>query len=179
MDIKSVALDMYPYWLMGAGVLIATALAGFKKVLRIEKPAVIQWIKFLGIITVYRVLLFKLFPNFGHLQDAAKNIAIIPWPLTLTVFWEDACHGLPLYLLRKIIGTKWWTWFIHVPLTALVMFEFGLGHLYQGVPAALLFSCYIPYSIKLGEKYGWGTVMLGHTLFDLTTILSIKFLLGV
>jgi hypothetical protein len=172
------ALAMYPYWLLGAGVLIATAVAGYKDVIRVEKPALISFLKFIGVLTLYRVILFTLFPHFGPFADSAKNVLTIPWPLTLTVFWEDACHGLPLYLLRKLIGTKKWTWPIHGLLTAIVMLEFGLGHVYQGVGAAALLSLYIPYSIKLGEKFGFGTVMICHTLFDLSTILTLKFLLG-
>lgn len=178
MDIKSVALQMYPYWILGAVVLAATVKAGFKDLIRVEKKAVLNWVRFLFFITMYRIILFRLFP--GSWQESAKNIAIIPWPLTLTVFWEDACHGLPLLILQKLIGTdKWWKWLIHGPLTALVMVEFGLGHVYQGIIPAMLLSLYIPYSIRLAKKFGFGTVMIGHTLFDLVTILTVKFLMGV
>lgn len=173
------ALQMYPYWLLGAGVLAATALAGYKNLIRIEKKAILDWMKFLCVITIYRIALFKLLPHMDYLQNSARNISIIPWPLTLTVFWEDACHGLPLLMLRKLIGTKKWTWPIHGILTAVVMLEFGLGHVYQGLISAALLSLYVPYSVALGDKYGFGTIMICHTLFDLTTILSIKFLLGV
>lgn len=177
MDLKSIALIMLPYWILGAFVLLATYLAGQKEVIRVQKSSVLGFIRFLGIITFYRVVLFKFFH--GHFEESAKNISIIPWPLTLTVFWEDACHGLPLYLLRKWIGTdKWWKWLIHGPLLAMVMLEFGLGHVYQGVFAACLLSLYVPYSIKMGEKHGFGTVMVCHTLFDLATILTMKAMFG-
>lgn len=166
---------MYPYWLLGAGVLVGTWLAGYKKDIRIEKPALKEWARFLGVITVLRVILFKFLPH-QHIQEVAKNISVIPWPLTLTVFWEDACHGLPLLLIQRLIGTKKWTWPIHGFLIGLVMLEFGLGHVYQGLWAALFLSCYVPYSIKLGKKYGFGTVMIGHTMFDLVTILTVKLL---
>lgn len=179
MDMKSIAAVMYPYWLMGAFVLWATIKAGHKEVVRVEKKAVFGWMKFLVLITCYRLIMFKLFAHNAHLQETAKNVTLIPWPMTLTVFWEDACHGLPLLLLRNFIGTdKWWKWLIHAPLMAMVMLEFGLGHVYQGAGAAMLLSLYIPYSIHMGRKYGFGTVMVGHTLYDLTTILSLKFMLG-
>lgn len=179
MDLKSMAAVMYPYWLMGAFVLWATVKGGYKNEIRVEKKAVWNWIKFLAIITCYRVVMFKLFAHSKTLEESAKVITQIPWPLTLTVFWEDACHGLPLLLMMKFIGTdKWWKWLIHVPIIAMVMLEFGLGHVYQGPIAAFALSFYIPYSIRLGRKFGFGTVMIGHTLYDLTTILSIKFLLG-
>jgi hypothetical protein len=178
MDLKTMALAMYPYWLLGAAVLIATAVAGYKDVIRIEKPALKDFCKFLGVITLYRIALFALFRHTAYVQGAASNISIIPWPLTLTVFWEDACHGLPLFLIKKLINGRKWLMPLYYVLMATVMLEFGLGHVYQGVVAACMLSLYIPYSIKLGEKYGFGTVMVGHTLFDLTTILTVKLLLG-
>ena len=114
-----------------------------------------------------------------RLHSAAKNISIIPWELTLSVFWEDSCHGLPVLLLQLFLGTdKKWKWAIHALCTAIVMVSFGLGHVYQGIFAACLISFYIPYSIKIGKQYGFGTVMLCHTLYDLTTLLSLKLLVG-
>ena len=178
MDLKTMALQMYPYWLLGAGVLAATALAGLKKVIRVEKPALLKWVKFLGILTAYRVILFTLFPHFGPFESSAHNVLMIPWPLTLTVFWEDACHGLPLFLLKQAIGDRKWLKPFYWALVGMVMLEFGLGHVYQGVAAAAMLSLYIPYSIKIGEKVGFGTVMIGHTLFDLVTVLTLKCLLG-
>jgi hypothetical protein len=120
-----------------------------------------------------------MFPNASLIKDAANNIKIIPLMATLTVAWEDCCHGMLLLLLRKWIGTqKWWTFPIHGIATLILMTEFGFGHLYQGLFAALLLSLYVPYSIRLGKQYGWGTVMICHTLFDFSTILTMKLLVG-
>lgn len=176
MDMKVIIAAMYPYWIAGAMMVLATIVAGRKDVVRIEKKAVLSWIRFLCFVTLYRIFLFKMFPHV--FSGPAKAISIIPWPMTLTVFWEDACHGLPLYILRLILGTKKWTWPIHGLLMLAMMLEFGMGHMYQGIYAACALSLYIPYSISLGKKYGFGTVMLGHTLYDLTTVLSIKLLSG-
>lgn len=178
MDFKSIATSMYPHWILGALMIFATINAGYKDFVRIDKNAIKRWIKFLLILTAYRILAFKLWPG-NHFRDAANNIIQIPWALTLTVFWEDSSHGLPLLLIRHLIGTKRWTWPIHALLTAILMLEFGLGHTYQGIFSAILLSLYVPYSVMLGKKYGFGTVMIGHTLFDLTTILSLKFLMSI
>lgn len=169
---------MYPCWLLGAAVIWATVKAGYGNLVRVERPAIMNFVRFLCVVTLYRIALFKLFPHAHMIEEAGKNLSLIPWPLTLTVFWEDACHGLPLLLLRQFLGTKKWTWPIHGFLTLMVMLEFGLGHVYQGLLPAALLSLYVPYSIRLGKKYGFGTVMLGHTLWDLSTIISIKFILG-
>lgn len=179
MDLKTVALAMYPYWIMGAFAIVAAIKGGHKDAVRVEPKAVGAFLKFLCVITLYRAVLFKLFPNFGMFKEAGHTITSIPWQLTLTVFWEDACHGLPLLLLQRFIGTeKWWAKAINFIALAFVMIEFGLGHVYQGLIAATLLSFYIPYSIKMGKKFGFGTVMICHTLYDLSTILSLKFLLG-
>lgn len=178
MDVKTMAAMMYPCWIIGALILIATVCAGQKNVIRVEKPALVKWLKILCMLTVYRVILFTLFPNFSVFKHAHDAMSIIPWPMTLTVFWEDACHGLPLFLLKKWIGDKKYGKYAYKAALILVMVAFGLGHVYQGAAAAIMLSFYIPYSIKLGEKYGFGTVMIGHSLFDLSTILAVKFLLG-
>lgn len=169
---------MYPYWLIGAFSVAATVAAGYKHLVRVEKRAVFAFVKFMAMITVYRAIFFQLFGNFKYVKDAVANISIIPWEATLTVFWEDACHGLPLLLLRQLIGTKKWALPIHLLATLAVMVEFGMGHVYQGIFAATLLSFYIPYSIRLGKKFGFGTVIVCHTLYDLITIVSIKLLTG-
>lgn len=176
MDLKSMVLVMYPYWIAGALMIWATVKTGNKEAVRVEKKGIKEFCKFIFVITLYRILLFKLFHN--HFHDTAKAVTQIPWVLTLTVFWEDAMHGLPLLLIRNFIGNKWWSKPVNLLLTAVVMLEFGLGHVYQGVLSAVLLSFYIPYSVKMGKKHGFGTVMICHTLYDLTTVLSLKFLLG-
>lgn len=170
------ALTMYPYWIMGAFMVWATLRTRSKDLVRVEIPAVFNWVRFLITITFLRILVIKLFPAQFH--EATKDMTDIPWPLTLTVFWEDAMHGLPLVLIRRFLGTAKWTWPIHGILMAIVMLEFGLGHVYQGVPAAMLLSLYIPVSMNLGKKYGFGTVMIGHTLYDLFTVLTLKMMMG-
>lgn len=177
MDFKSIALIMYPYWLLGAIMVWATIKTGHKDLVRVEKKGVKSWLKFLFILTVYRFLMFKLF-SFGKVADTSA-VSQIPWPLTLTVFWEDACHGLPLLLIRNFIGKEWWTGPVNILLTLIVMLQFGLGHTYQGVAAAVALSFYIPVSIHMAKKYGFGTVMICHTLYDLVTVLSLKYLFGV
>jgi hypothetical protein len=176
MDLKTMALSMLPFWLLGLFVVVMTILAGQKNVLRIEKPAIKKWLEFLLTLTIYRFVLFKLFPHFSLFTEAQKNISTIPWQLTLLVFWEDATHSLPLFFLKRWIGERKWLKPLYFACLALVMVEFGLSHLYQGLGACLLLSFYIPYSIKAGEKYGFGTTMVAHTLFDLVTVLTLKML---
>lgn len=176
MNAKDLAIAMYPHWLIGIFVIWATIKAGYSDLLRFDKKAILGWVRFLILLTVYRIGMFKLFPV--HFSAASEPASIIPWPLTLTVFWEDALHILPLILLQKLIGTRKWTWPIHAIATAIMMVEFGSGHIYQGFPAACMLSLYIPIVTRMGKKNGLGTVMLCHTLYDLCTILTIKFFMG-
>jgi hypothetical protein len=178
MTFKEIALNMWPCWALGAYMLYATAKSQFKDLLRIEKKPLIKWSVFLLFLTVYRILTVKYLAETEMYKDALKNVAVIPWQATLTVFWEDACHTLPLVLLRRMLGTKWYMLPVHFLLLALVTLSFGSGHIYQGYIVSAFLMLYIPFTMKLGEKYGFGTIMAGHTLYDLSTILAIKWMLG-
>ena len=176
MEFKTIAELLYPYWLLGIAIIFAVICAGQKNLLRIEKKPVKKWISFLAFITVFRFLLSKLLDFHGI--GSPNNFNFLPWYVSLTVFWEDVAHGLPLVILKKLIGTKWWTNFIHLPLLAVVMIEFGLGHAYQGLFAMALLSFYVPYSMRVGTKYGFGTVILCHVLYDAATLLFVQYILG-
>jgi hypothetical protein len=178
MDFKTIAEIMAPYWALGILVIYLVILSGHKSLVRVEKIPLLKWGIFLGLITVYRLTLIKLFPGFRGMGQSAGNIAFLPWTVALTVFWEDACHGLPLLILKKLLPkTRVWS-LIYILVMGLTMIEFGSGHLYQGPMAALFLSFYIPYSVNKGERYGFGTIMLCHMMYDLVTILFTKYMLG-
>lgn len=179
MDFQTIASAMWPCWVFGAGMLYATKKSDHADLLKVDKKALSKWGIFLLLLTVWRIFSFKFYAHSEHFKDSLKAVDQIPWQATLTVFWEDACHGLPLVLLQRLIGTKkWFTKPINYIALLVTMVAFGLGHLYQGVFSAVLLSFYIPYSMKLGKKYGFGTVMLGHMMYDLSTILAIKWMMG-
>lgn len=170
MDFSTIASIYWPYWLLGLAMIFATKKSEYKELMRVEIKSVVKWIIFLVFLTIYRIVMFKNFPDQFALTDNQKSLSIISWPITLLVFWEDATFGLPLLLLRKILGTRWFTFPIHLIAMLTVMFSFGLGHTYQGIGAAMLLSLYVPASVSIGGKRGFGTVMINHTLYDLATI---------
>lgn len=172
MDMKDIALNMWPAWMLGIAMLYATWRSKYKELLRIDWKAVRNWTIFLVLLTLWRMWTI----NRLDIQ-ALEGAAMIPWQSTLTVFWEDACHGMPLVLLRKYLGTKWFTWPIHILALLIVMIAFGAGHVYQGIGAAIVLSFYIPLSMDIGKKNGFGTVMIGHVLYDLFTVLCIAWAL--
>ena len=85
---------------------------------------------------------------------------------------------MPLVLASLMFQkSKMYSW-LSKPLLVLVMLSFACGHIYQGLFPALAISLYIPVAMKMGKKYGFGTVMISHMLYDMSTLLSIRWMLG-
>ena len=178
MDFRTIAEFMYPYWILGALVMMAVVCAGQRRLLRIELKPILKWCLCLILITAIRLFLLNTF-DYSGLFGKPTGLMMIPWVASFTVFWEDACHGLPLVILGSLIGTeRRWARAVNKLAMILVSVSFGLGHLYQGPLVELILSFYVSYSVKYGKKYGFGTVIICHTLFDLVTFLFIKYFMG-
>lgn len=163
---------MYPYWILGAAILAATANAGLKDLIRVQRSSVVAWIYFLCAATLVRIASFPLLSGFGHIQDGISGVKTIPWAATLTVFWEDASFVLPLVIMKDaLIGKLRYLWY---PIAFVFAISFASGHLYQGYLASLLTILYLYLSYNMGKKYGFGTVMICHSLYDLFTVLTVK-----
>lgn len=84
-----------------------------------------------------------------------------------SVWWEDLFFAAPyLFLIRKY-GWKKSLWAL--PLFVLTTAMFGLGHLYQG-PSGWISVIYPAISIGYGLRYGLGTMMVFHVLYDVVVI---------
>lgn len=177
MEFKEIAEHLYPFWILGVMIMGLVITAGHGYLLRIEKKQIVKWTKFLLYITLWRMFLSK-FLNFHGIGASPQSVNFLPLAVAATVFWEDACHGLPLFIFKKL--TKGWKWAkpLYWLLLSLVMIEFGMGHVYQGVLSAAILSFYIPFSVKMGEKHGFGTVMLCHMMYDFVTLFFVKYLMG-
>jgi hypothetical protein len=180
MDVfKQFALNMYPFWILGILVIGSVIASGNKSLLRIKRKPLIKWIGFLAFITAIRFVLYRIAMLSETSHHMHQAVAMFPWYVGLTVFWEDAAHGLPLLILRKLLSkSNKYIKLLYYPVLLAVMVEFGIGHLYQGILPAMLLSFYIPYSVKVGEKNGFGTVMIGHMLYDIVTLLSVQYFIG-
>jgi hypothetical protein len=176
MSMGEIALRMWPYWAVGFSIIGITLKSKYKNLLEIKKESLVGFFKFLGMLTIYRLFMFTIFKDF--FSGSAHVVSQIPIFMTLLTPWEDATHGLPLLILQKVIGTKKWTWPIHGIIMAVVMLHFLQGHLYQGLIPACMLSLYIPISIHLAKKHGYGTVMLCHIVYDFSTILTMRIMLG-
>lgn len=179
MTFSEIAQMMYPYWIMGVIMMAIVFISPYRKLLRIEPRKVLHFMQILGIITIYRILVFTFLKGNDDLNNMVSGAMTIPWQASLTVFWEDAMHTLPLAIFGLWLGTdKLWKKIAQWSAIAMVMVSFGLGHVYQGWLAAAFLSLYIPFTLKKGKEVGFGTVMICHMLYDLVTILTIRAFLG-
>lgn len=175
MDIKTVILNMYPYWILGIAVIMATFFSDNKDLLRIQPDSLFKFFKIMMLVTAIRCTMMHFFPP--TLASAAPVLQI-PLAMTGTVFWEDACHTLPLAIMGRWLGDSIFSKIIMFALTVMVMVSFGLGHVYQGTATAFMLAFYIPIVTRLGKEHGFGTVMLCHMFYDFITLLTIRLFLG-
>ena len=144
------------FWLTGAIILLLVFIFD-RSVLSIDVKALKLVVKVLAIGSVLSLVVNLISGRFPPL---------LPVPVTSLFFvgWEDAVFVLlPIYYAEKFLPK--WGFVISAVVSSIV---FGLGHLYQGWFIVLLLSFY-PYfiSYKYGKKYGFGTVIILHTIYDL------------
>lgn len=178
MEFLDFAARMWPLWMLGIFMLYSTAKSEHKELLKINKKAIFKWTLFLLALTIYRLCIFYFFKDTDTLKNNLQAVSFIPWQVTLTVFWEDACHGLPIVLVQRLISGKWFAKPVNLLMMLCIMLSFGLGHTYQGSWAAALLALYVPFTVKKGKELGFGTVMICHVLYDLFTVIAVKWALG-
>jgi hypothetical protein len=177
MNITEVILRMYPCWILGIAMAIATLRSKENKdLMRIQPKSLVSFIKFMAVTVIIRTVMMYLNPP---TIESAGPILQIPLAMTATVGWEDMCHTLPLAIAGRWLGDGKLGKAAYYALMALVMVSFSLGHLYQGKLVAIAISLYIPYVTSLGKKHGFGTVVLSHMLYDFITLLTVRLFLGV
>jgi hypothetical protein len=144
-----------------------------RKTLHFDLNVVQKFITLMILFTFARFTLLSVLSDFGlNIFDLNKGIETLSfWRLAL-VFWEDAFFALPIYYMVD----KWkWSKYIWMPIAAVLSIRFGLGHIYQ-FELAYIASLLIPYAVfyRMGRKYGFGTTMTCHILFDMFTIITFK-----
>ena len=92
----------------------------------------------------------------------------------LFVFWEDLFFVAPIIYLQKHSNYKI-TAMVLLFLSAII---FGSAHLYQGTFAFFASIAYlVGLSFMGGKKYGLGTVMIFHVLFDISGVMAVRLFL--
>lgn len=156
--------------LIGSLIMLACLFKN-KKLLRVQWNSVASFIAIMALVICIRLacinFLYKNLPGF-QIPTVPLELQIMGiWNIAL-VFWEDAVFGMSIYWLMRF--KKWIAWPLIIAISAL----FGYEHMYQGIVVAGILSLY-PYliSYRYGSKYGFGTVMVCHTLYDFMTIYMI------
>lgn len=178
MDLSQIALQLWPCWMLGILMVYFTWSSKYKKLLKIDPKGLLKFAGYMVFISIFRFIIFKFLSSDAMIEQARSMAHFIPWQATLGVFWEDACHAMPLVIASLMFRrSKTYAW-LAKPLLLLVMFSFGAGHVYQGLLPAFAISFYVPVTMNLAKKYGFGTTMLCHIMYDMTTLLSIRWMLG-
>lgn len=148
------------------------------QLIRIEWNKVASFLAFMAIFTVGRIAMYDFMvdmdPRFLWNLHRDNVISQIPMWSFMLVFWEDVFFGMSIYWIMKKFKEQKWIW---VPAVTAISVLFGLAHGYQG-PYAIMITTFYPFfiSYRLGKKYGFGTVQIGHILYDVITFYTILFL---
>lgn len=151
-------------------MMVAVYRSKYRHLLRVEKKPILQFLALLSLLAAYRIFLFKTAAWAGFSIFSQVEPIPTPWQMDLMVFWEDMIYAVPLAIMSLTMGLdKIWKKCLYSTLLVLASLYFGIGHAYQGLLAVFLLSFYVPFSIKKGHQFGFGTVMICHVLYDLST----------
>lgn len=122
---------------------------------------------------VVRGLLLGFFPQLipKGLLFAIKHVSITQ---LLGVYWEDTFYVLPIVLLSKYIQPK----FIIYSFMIFCAYNFGIGHMYQGILVSIYMGMYVICSFLFRRKIGIGTFMICHVVHDVVISTQLKWTLG-
>ena len=140
-----------------------------RKVLKVDFKAIGYFLVGMFLLTMTRIFVYDfLYDAYNQFPYRMAFIAqkIAGWDLGL-VFWEDAFYVIPMFLAVKLLKK----WYLYTPIIALLSIDFALGHQYQGNHAVFITALY-PFfiSYRFGKKYGLGTIMICHVIYDFITV---------
>jgi len=154
------------------GMLMVAAFRIFdKKTVRVEWQAIGGFLGFMAVVTFLRISMY----DYVHMADPdfipKMHGALLEMPKIMfsLVWWEDGFYVLPIVLAFRYLPKK-----IAIAFAIFMSAWFGTGHLYQGISGVFITSLY-PYLVayRFGKKYGYGTVMVGHVLYDYITYYTV------
>jgi len=156
-------------------VMIVMQFTKEKDMFRISWDKLAQFCAFLAMLFVFRIYQYMFMLNEGlikRLPEMPPELSGRLWTMGL-VFWEDMFFAVPLYFIWKYMNRKW----LQISLTVMLSILFGLGHAYQCLQGIAI-TAFLPYfvSYHFGKKYGFGTSMCGHVLYDFSTMMAVKML---
>jgi hypothetical protein len=145
-----------------------------RKALSVDWGAVSKFLAFMSAFVCFVICVESFSIKMNGIRPTNTVIdGLADWTLGL-VFLEDALFVIPIYLLRKFLSPNKFLWISYIVIVSLI---FGSGHLYQGTLAAMIL-CLYPFflSYRYGIKFGFGTVMICHVLYDHIIVYTHKIL---
>lgn len=147
--------------------------------IRIEWQSVAKFLAFMVFLTMLRVcfadIIDGLFP--GYIQEKIGSIAgQVPMGQLAFVFWEDVWFGMPIAWLMRKVYPKYPK--LAITGSILISAVFMSGHFYQGAMGAITIVYPFFISYRYGKKYGFGTVMVCHMLYDFISLSTAKIVLA-
>ena len=136
-----------------------------REIIRIEWDKVAKFSAFLLLVAAIRFSLMEGANTSSGFIPSFRDIPLVPW--------EDSFFSLLLiYFFKDYLNLSKKVW---IPIAVASSFLFASGHIIYGATWATM-TLFFPYflSYKYGKKYGYGTVMVMHVLYDFTTILTVK-----
>lgn len=160
-------IEMIPFYILGA-VSIRIATWAFPGICRIDWARIKEFSSFMLTMTILRIVVWTAMHRFFHIPING-DIGGLNFLTYFGVYWEDAIFTLPILVLDRFgIST--------MTRNLLFLFSsvsFAAGHLYEGGTWALATLAYVPFiSYKYGNRYGLGTCMVGHVMYDMLTSLA-------
>lgn len=168
MSFKVEVMRMLPGWILGAIILLATFKSKYKPLIRVQPKAIKFFLCFVTVLGIGRFISWKLFHQMTLIPVDMKAVQSIPWYTVLMVYWEDAVFVLPFMIFKRIVYQKKYMRLFYYATMFLMCLDFGLGHIYQSIYTGIFMMLYIPMMMEMGEEFGIGTVMICHTIFDLS-----------
>jgi hypothetical protein len=178
MDARQVADGLFPCWCVGLWIMYLVLTSQYKDLLRVSKDGLISFVKFFGVVTAIRIFYLSCIAPDVVLESIRNSTDTVPWQCMLGVYWEDMCNALPLVILGRMMADKKWFQYIYALLIFVMSVTFGCLHAYEGIQAAFIMSFYIPFTMRMGQKHGLGTVMICHIIYDLVTVFTYKIIAG-
>jgi membrane protease YdiL (CAAX protease family) len=140
----------------------------FKGIVGINKEKVMKFVRFMALVSAIRLVLFSGMSS----NQAIDSIGLLSLAM---VFWEDAVFTLPALVLDRAGASKK----VVNSILAISAIVFASGHVSYGFTWMLLTLLYVPFiSFKYGKKYGLGTVMVCHILYDVMTLITYNLVRG-
>lgn len=178
MDVKQVADGLFPCWCMGLWMMYLVYNSDHKDLLKVSKEGLFKFARFLGVVTAARIFYLSMIAPDATLEAIRHSTDMMPWQTMFGVYWEDMCNTIPLVILGTMIAGKKYLKPLYLALMTAMCLTFGALHAYEGLQAMIVMAMYIPFTIRLGKKYGFGTVMLCHIAYDLITYFTFSLITG-